>query len=310
MKSKSQRITCPVCEKSLEDPVKVFKPSPGLLFSECPGCGVCVRVRPGDVASLYDEEYSESITAGFRSEGTVRHARETLLRIEKATGKRAANLLDVGCAGGEFLLEAQAVGWQVAGVEMQSRSAQLARGRGLEVYSPGMDVLPEDKKFDVITLLDVFEHLPEPVPFLESLYQRMNPGGVLYIETPNYAGQYRRWKAAQWMAFIPWHEVLYTPEALEQVAGQAGFQTVKITTTAFRPFSYDGLRRLRWHGPIYNAGSFLAGAFCRVGLGKVLRNQPLRNFFYQTERFVNRPFEKRVAERHLRGDQLVGIFGK
>jgi SAM-dependent methyltransferase len=310
MKSESQRITCPVCEKSLEDPVKVYEPSPGLLFSECPGCGVCVRVRPGDVASLYDEEYSESITAGFRSEGTVRHARETLLRIEIATGKKAGNLLDVGCAGGDFLLEARAVGWQVAGVEMQSRSAQLARGRGLEVYSPGMDVVPVDKKFDVITLLDVFEHLPEPGHFLGSLYQRLNPGGVLYIETPNYAGQYRRWKGRQWMAFIPWHEVLYTPEVLEQVAGQAGFQTVRITTTAFRPFSYDGLRRLRWHGPVYNAATFMAGVCRKSGLGKWVENQALANMFLKTEEILNRPFEKRVAERHLRGDQLVGIFGK
>ena len=92
--------------------------------------------------------------------------------------------LDVGCGYGEFMEAIQKYSSgkiDVKGTEPNIRKQKSARARGLNVEY--FDVESHRKKYDIISMLNVYSHLPEPPKFLESLTKLLNPGGELILET-------------------------------------------------------------------------------------------------------------------------------
>ncbi len=113
---------------------------------------------------------------------------------------RRGRLLDVGCGLGFFVKRAGAcAGWEAVGYEISPDAVRYARERlGLENVCCGRvegASLP-DGSFDLITLWDVIEHLPEPDALLQELARLLAPGGILFLHTPNAAVQLlkARWK--------------------------------------------------------------------------------------------------------------------
>lgn len=115
-------------------------------------------------------------------------------RTHCKTGTRALRLLDIGCGNGAFLSRAQKQGFVVEGVETCSPLADEARKRlDCHVYtkllsecrfSPGV--------FDVVTMYDLIEHLPDPIEGLQRVQLWLKPGGVLFVLTPNDEALVRR----------------------------------------------------------------------------------------------------------------------
>jgi SAM-dependent methyltransferase len=73
------------------------------------------------------------------------------------------------------------------GIELNPDHAAFAREHcGLEVHEQVLEDAPlERNSFDAILLFEVFEHLPEPLRFLEQCRAYLKPEGTLYIEVPN-----------------------------------------------------------------------------------------------------------------------------
>lgn len=96
-------------------------------------------------------------------------------------------LLDVGCAKGVFLDVARHNGWQPVGLEVSSFASQYGRENfDLEVFTGTLAEAPwPDASFDVITMLDVIEHLIDPSSILLQVGRLLKEGGILVIETPN-----------------------------------------------------------------------------------------------------------------------------
>jgi 2-polyprenyl-3-methyl-5-hydroxy-6-metoxy-1,4-benzoquinol methylase len=102
------------------------------------------------------------------------------------------SLLDIGCWCGT-LLEAMSDSFQVIGCELSEPAAQFARSRGFDVrIAPFQEAGFAPASFDVITIVDVLEHLTEPRAVLEKIRDLLKPGGILYIKVPNVAGQIRK----------------------------------------------------------------------------------------------------------------------
>ena len=97
--------------------------------------------------------------------------------------------LDVGCGHGEFIVAVEqyaANGIRVKGTEPNVQKQESARNRGLDVEY--FDVDSHEHKYDVVSLLNVYSHLPDPPLFLRSLRERLNPKGELILETGDTAG--------------------------------------------------------------------------------------------------------------------------
>ncbi|WP_404420831.1 class I SAM-dependent methyltransferase [Nibricoccus sp. IMCC34717] len=99
-----------------------------------------------------------------------------------------ARILEVGCGHGGFLGLAAAAGYDVAGTEMSPWVVEQAR-RWFEVdVRAGLVERQgfEAASFDVVALHDVLEHLPNPLATLTYCRSLLKPGGVLFLQTPEY----------------------------------------------------------------------------------------------------------------------------
>ncbi len=105
--------------------------------------------------------------------------------------KPKGKLLDVGCAQGLILDQAMEDGYATFGVEPSSRNAEIAAQKGHVVFNGWLEEFVtnnSDERFDVITCLDVIEHIRDPKTFLLHAVSLMSEDGVIVISTPNYSG--------------------------------------------------------------------------------------------------------------------------
>jgi SAM-dependent methyltransferase len=138
-------------------------------------------------------------------------------------------LLDIGFGDGAFLDIARAIGWEVTGIDPDSKVVSNALERGLNVYQGGLEVMAgESGVFDVITMSHVIEHVHKPIEVLEECYRLLKPGGQLWVETPNInslggARFQRNWRGLE----TPRHLVLFNGQSLRQALQRAGFTDVQ-----------------------------------------------------------------------------------
>jgi SAM-dependent methyltransferase len=93
-------------------------------------------------------------------------------------------ILDVGCGAGNMMHHLSHYG-QVVGVDLYSKPLEVARQRGLDVQEGSADDLPfDDQTFDVVTLLDVVEHVPNEHGVFAECRRVLKPGGKLLVTVP------------------------------------------------------------------------------------------------------------------------------
>lgn len=141
---------------------------------------------------------------------------------------RFGRLLDVGCGVGVVLAMAQRMfpDWDKAGVEPGAEAAAVAAAKtGVPViadsYRPGMF----DRPFDVITLLHVLEHLPDPAALLSALSADLAPGGVVFIETPSIEDLGSR--PIDDDRFMAPHLFFFSRHSIANLCHRAGFEVIE-----------------------------------------------------------------------------------
>lgn len=136
--------------------------------------------------------------------------------------------LDVGCGSGGSLGVARALGWQVAGIEMDEAAAAKARRFTDEIYVGdllGATFAPG--RFDVVTVFHVLEHLTDPVAALRRMLDWLAPEGLLIVEVPNAGGLGARLFGSAWAGLeLPRHLSQFTPETLARAVKHAGGRVV------------------------------------------------------------------------------------
>ena len=96
-------------------------------------------------------------------------------------------LLDVGCSIGHFLEVASKTGYHVEGIELEPEARNIAKKKGFRVYKERLELLDiKDNTYDVVALLGLLEHLPNPASFMKIIQRILTPGGmVLFNGLPN-----------------------------------------------------------------------------------------------------------------------------
>jgi SAM-dependent methyltransferase len=218
---------CPACRETTAQ--SLLYRTNGCDIWQCVGCGLGrAEAKDFDPQAYYTGDYF----SGHRSDGYSDYrAAEPVLRREFARSVEfvrgyspAGRLLDLGCAYGFFLKEAER--WfEVCGIELAEAAAEYCRGCGLNVLSGVADEanLARIGKVDVITLFDVIEHLPDARETLALCSRHINPGGIIVITTGDFASLPARLAGAKWRLMTPpQHLWFFTPESLGRLAASLG----------------------------------------------------------------------------------------
>jgi 2-polyprenyl-3-methyl-5-hydroxy-6-metoxy-1,4-benzoquinol methylase len=220
-------VDCWICAAAV-DPYVELAPLP---LVRCVSCGFVFRPDLVDATQeLYEvgayqaREFASGYVADETLGERVRTAQTRLVWLrDHVSGER---LLDVGAAGGAFVLAAKRAGFDAWGIEPTPGFARYARETlGLDVRDGRIEEIALDPaSLDVVTLWHVLEHVPEPLSKLEQLRTALRPHGHLVVEVPNMASVMARTMGTEWTHLDPdVHASHFTPRTLRHLLERAGF---------------------------------------------------------------------------------------
>ncbi len=142
---------------------------------------------------------------------------------QSKTQNLKAKILDVGCGTGANLEMLKNFG-EAEGVDVSSDALEFCRAKGLKVHKGLVEELPfEDESFDVVTALDVVEHLDDDVAGLKEMFRVLKKGGKTLIFVP----------AFMWLwgvqDDISNHRIRYTKKQIVERLKKAGFEIERAT---------------------------------------------------------------------------------
>jgi len=213
-------------EPFLDDVLR--KRLPELKLRRCRRCGCLwaddARQDNGILVAAYErvsDYYFES------TENDSRYVRfyqglEQLLK-QHVSGRK---ILDVGCGDGTFL-SALSDEWSRCGVEPSHSGARLARERNLEVACATLDGTTKPYEVDVISALDVIEHVVDPHDFVKSLKRHLRKEGVVLLLTGDADAYPARIAGPQW-SYLRWcgHISVFSQAGLRRLLESHGFEVL------------------------------------------------------------------------------------
>jgi SAM-dependent methyltransferase len=285
------------------------KASNGTVFSydRCRECGfVFVNPRPTlDALRLFYERFDiDSIEGDGSMLGQSRSTRvprprwghrravRRLLALRSGPGR----ILDVGSGFGGVVAAALEKGLQPTALETNAELLDATRRLG-----PGVTCVPglfeqfhaPAESFDYIIMSHVLEHVHDPLAFLTKADALLSPGGVLWIDLPNFDGIYRRLAGTRDPFFWPpGHLNHFNRRSLPLLCRRVGLQVVRVKDWYSAPINVLSKRlgsRTRVLAPVVQAGTLLAVGVAKV-LAKVTRSGVVLSVVAVKPPPANRPF--------------------
>jgi 2-polyprenyl-3-methyl-5-hydroxy-6-metoxy-1,4-benzoquinol methylase len=223
---------------------------------KCTGCGL-MYANPRREADLVDiESWPEDPNFDVERERPQRIEKERLQVRDLDRTRRHLNnlypsrgrLVEVGSSFGYILEAFRKDGWGVLGIEPDRHAAKYASDKmKIETINSTLDSarLP-DESVDVIVMLHVIEHVPDPIGTLREIMRVLKPGGHLVLETPRYdTAMFWLLGRRERSLSCDGHIFFFTTDSLRKAYTAAGFQLERL--------DYTG-RSLTLDRVIYNIG--------------------------------------------------------
>jgi 2-polyprenyl-6-hydroxyphenyl methylase/3-demethylubiquinone-9 3-methyltransferase len=153
--------------------------------------------------------------------------------------------LDVGCGAGLLCEPLARLGAKVTGIDASPDVIAVARehaaAMSLDIDYRAGDVQQLEGQFDLITSLEVIEHVAEPASFMKTLAKRLAPGGLLILSTPNATGWSKLMMITlgEGLGRIPkgTHDFakFISPDRMKVLLADAGLQCLDVEGIAWSP---------------------------------------------------------------------------
>lgn len=239
---------CPICAGTPQPLYAIERFTPALRILRCPDCGLQMQADiPLDPAALYEEGYyTGEADYAYRDERSRERYDDYVWQARLKSIARfvppPADFLDVGAAFGGFVGAATRAGYRARGLDISAFAAEEGRKRGRNITQgrllPGA-LAPQSA--DVITLIEVFEHLEQPRAAMTALRETLRPGGLLVVQTANFLGQQARQAGADYHYYLPGHFYYYSTANLRRLFAEFGFSR----TWFYRPVDFGLAAKLK-----------------------------------------------------------------
>jgi 2-polyprenyl-3-methyl-5-hydroxy-6-metoxy-1,4-benzoquinol methylase len=235
----------------------------GLTLHECAGCGLAYldpRPSASQISAYYSSDYFTGGKDFFQGKDYCA-ARDEAISGAGVTGYQAlvANftladktILDIGCASGALLHSLKPhKPKELIGLDVAEYPLDYGRRKyGLDLRRGFLETadLP-DAYFDIVSLIDLIEHVEDLPAFMAALRRALKDGGEVLVATPNFASfalARDNWKG---LAQDFEHLHYFSPQSLRTVAEKSGFNLVRwwAEGTPFQVLQYPRLRPFGLH---------------------------------------------------------------
>lgn len=211
----------------------------GYDIYRCPACGLGETKLTVPYKRFVEEFYSKGYFTGTASHGAysnyakdkpyITRTMRKFLSAIRSVRPSPARLLDIGCAYGYFVEMALAAGYDAYGIDASAHAAARAKMRLNGRIHHGMVTtasLPHTH-FDLITMLDVVEHLGDPLKDISKIASLLTNDGLALIATGDTQSKAAKMLNRRWTFYIPpQHLFFFNRENLTALLQQSGLEPV------------------------------------------------------------------------------------
>ncbi|MCX6181314.1 MAG: class I SAM-dependent methyltransferase [Bacteroidetes bacterium] len=241
-----EKVSCYNC---LSESSKFFISENGFTLVKCSQCGLLyVNPRPSEdeisaaaISGMHKGDETINVSDQYRTEKALSYeSRIKDLYKDELNNKKIA-LFDLGCGYGEFI---EAIGKFVAkdstlvGSEPSEvkKASAIKRGLNVDFY----DISNLKPEYDIISVLNVFSHLPNPPKFFETLKKGLKPGGEFLIQTGDSSGLTPHTHHKPFL--LPDHLSFASEEIVCNILKKIGFEIITVQRYEYYPkmhFKYN-----------------------------------------------------------------------
>lgn len=291
-----RRSNCLLCGSFLLHPLKKFHIHNLVRCIEC-NFVFSEKVQQKNELKAYYQTYAYDRTEEFISKITLKRY---IGILEKMSKFRLNNrLLDVGCGSGIFLSVAQSMGWECYGVELSEAAVNLCYRKGLTKVQYGelQDVVCSLPEMDIVVMIEVIEHMADPIQVLKLIRGLLRSGGLMYLTTPNFNSLERYLLGERYSVICyPEHLNYFTKSTIKRMLKNCGFVVQKCESTGLnvselkakfimkeaendqRMEINERVRSLAEHHKIFSAFKFIVNRILNIlALGNSLKVWAVKN---------------------------------
>ncbi|HAW51682.1 MAG TPA: hypothetical protein DCX54_05040 [Flavobacteriales bacterium] len=222
---------CTVCNS---EQVSILKAYEKHKLTKCTECSMVFAWDIPDSRELiaHYEEYGRD---DYKSPITVKRYREILSKFEHA---RSLNrILDIGCGMGFFLEVAQELNWKTYGTEYTETAVENCRQKDITMFKGDLSEINfGELTFDVITCIEVIEHIQDLHSFISGIKKILRPGGLLYLTTPNIRSLNSRMLKEDWNVLCyPEHLSYFSKKSLNKLLESNSFEKLFLVSDGVSP---------------------------------------------------------------------------
>ena len=240
-------MSCVICNSVtskllIETKFPIFN-YPGIFkIRKCDGCGLLFnspRITDEEIYKLYNNNYYFFESYEFDEFPRITNLYlRTIALIQNELKEK--NVVEIGSGKGYLLSLMKNLGWNIQGIEISSEASIYAVS-SLNIPTFKGTIVDFNKefhntRFPLVLVLDVIEHIPDPIIFLKNVDKILANGGLLIVDTPNGDAKNIEYLGRKWPAFNPFHIYFFSISNLQLLLTRMGY-------TIEKSFTYNNVIR-------------------------------------------------------------------
>lgn len=228
----------------------------GFQLFKCENCSLIFVSPRENEFQIYDQDYFSGAVHGYGfvnyeedKSASMGYLKRYLKWLRDLGIQKDAKLLDIGAANGFFVDLARKEGFDASGIELSEDAVKWAKKLGRRVVQADALTMSLSERFDVITALDVLEHLRQPEEFLRRVKENLSRNGFLLINVPNEGSLFAKLSGKSWHSYVPPEHLFYfNKKSLYSILIMNGYEVVKIRSIS-KTFKVSYIYKTIMHSP-------------------------------------------------------------
>ena len=206
--------------------------------NRCQHCFCGPKLSPSEIGSLYEKYYGRKVDVQLGIHLALNSRVVRWILGENNLGQFAfqpnlvTTLLDIGCGDCQNLWDANFLGFEAYGFDVDRSSEEIGARNGLRVRSgQSVKAAYPNQKFDIMQLNQVIEHFIDPAEQLEDIGDHLANNGRIFISTPNSGSLLRRLTGRKWLHWhVPYHQHHFSKRSLATMVEAEGWKVISCRT--------------------------------------------------------------------------------